>query len=115
MLHVWMLTLLVATGAQDLPKGQFPDGWTVRVDATGGHAGPAAAPASGTTANDIAFVTMKPGWHITTGPAAILYQPAPTRSSRRSSSSTQAIARKRSASSSAGGTSMGRTRPIPTS
>ena len=40
MLHVWMLlTLLVATGTQELPKGQFPDGWTVRLDDSAGHAG----------------------------------------------------------------------------
>ena len=77
MLHVWMLlTLLVTTGTQELPKGQFPDGWTVRLDDSAGHAGHGAAPGNGPSPKDISFVTMKPGWHITTGPSAILYQPA---------------------------------------
>ncbi len=41
-----LFTMLVTTTAQELPKGQFPEGWTVRVDgaAPAGH-GP--APASG--------------------------------------------------------------------
>lgn len=72
MLYAWTMLLTLLVGMQDLPKGKFPDGWTVRVD---GHAG-AAAP--GMTAGDIVFVVMKPGWHITTGPAAIMYDPART-------------------------------------
>ncbi|AMY10542.1 hypothetical protein LuPra_03778 [Luteitalea pratensis] len=76
MFYAWMLlTLLVTTGTQDAPKGQFPDGWTVRLDDAAGHAGHGAAPAGGPSTRDISFVTMKPGWHITTGPSAILYQP----------------------------------------
>ena len=70
MLHVWMLvTMLMAAGVQDLPKGQVPAGWVVRVDGT-----------AGPTAADLVFVVMKPGWHITTGPSVILYQPAQTAS-----------------------------------
>lgn len=77
MLHVWMLLTLLVTGTQGLPKAQFPEGWTVRLDDAAGHATPGtAAPAAGSAAAGISFVTMKPGWHITTGPAAILYQAA---------------------------------------
>lgn len=53
---------------QDLPKGQFPEGFRVRTDR------PDQSPA------DIVFVTMTPGWHITMGPAAILYDPSNTAS-----------------------------------
>jgi len=62
------LLLLAAAplGAQDLPKGQFPAGWLVRTDR------------SEESAAEIVFVNMAPGWHITTGPAAILYDPATT-------------------------------------
>jgi hypothetical protein len=78
MRYVWTLlfTMLVTTTAQELPKGQFPEGWTVRVDGAAPHASHGPAPASGPSARDITFVVMKPGWHITTGPAAIMYQPA---------------------------------------
>jgi len=43
-----------------------PEGWVIRTDA-GGHGG-----------GDIDFVDMPPGWHITTGAAAIFYDPART-------------------------------------
>ena len=42
-----------------------PDGWIVRFDRAG-------------QTDTIYFVEMPPGWHITTGPAAILYDPALT-------------------------------------
>jgi hypothetical protein len=38
-----------------------PEGWTVRLD-RGGHGG-----------GDVSFQEMPPGWHVTTGPACILY------------------------------------------
>lgn len=47
-----------------------PDGWLVRTDA-GGH---------GAAGEDLVFSDMPPGWHITTGPAAILYHPDRTAS-----------------------------------
>jgi hypothetical protein len=47
--------------AQELAKAEFPPGFTVRTDNP-------AEPLTG-----IVFVTMSPGWHLTTGPAAILY------------------------------------------
>lgn len=50
--------------AQDLPKGAFPDGYSVRTDR------------ADQSPDSIVFVTMEPGWHITTGPAAILYDPS---------------------------------------
>jgi len=76
MLNAWMLlTLLVTMGAQDLPKGQFPEGWVVRADGPSGHAGHGTAAPAGPDVKDLVFVTMKPGWHITTGPSVILYQP----------------------------------------
>ncbi|WP_396625564.1 hypothetical protein [Luteitalea sp.] len=51
----------------------MPEGWQVRVD--GGDHGKADASA-------VSFVTMPPGWHVTTGPAAILYRPAGKASTR---------------------------------
>lgn len=57
------LPFLIAAplAAQELPKGEFPDGWTVRTDR------------ANQSASDIVFVEMTPGWHVTTGPAAIMY------------------------------------------
>lgn len=52
--------------AQDL---QRPDGWMVRFDRAGS-----------TEADLEQFVEMPPGWHITTGPAAIFYDPGTTAS-----------------------------------
>jgi hypothetical protein len=49
--------------AQDPPKGQFPAGWKAKfVDSTG-------------SAEDVVFMSMAPGWHITTGPAVMLFHP----------------------------------------
>lgn len=45
-----------------------PEGWVVRTDG-GGHGG-----------GDLSFVDMPPGWHITTGPSGILYDPDTTAS-----------------------------------
>lgn len=49
-------------------EGEWPTDWKVRFDR------------AGTSQSDIEFVTMSPGWHITTGPAAILYNPERTAS-----------------------------------
>jgi hypothetical protein len=43
--------------------GAFPRGWAVRTDARGTEA-------------DVKFVVMDPGWHVTLGPATLLYRPA---------------------------------------
>ena len=47
-------------------NGKFPDGWTARFDPTRG-----AAP----TPDQVNFVTMGKGYHFTSGPAAIYYNP----------------------------------------
>ena len=75
MLHTisLLMTMLLTTAAQELPKGQFPEGWTVRLDGPA-HAAHGAAPAAASSAKDVAFVVMTPGWHITTGPSVILYE-----------------------------------------
>lgn len=76
MLHALLLVLSLATAQMPaLPKGQFPEGWTVRADGAADHAGHGAGAAP---AADIAFVAMPPGWHVTTGPAAVLYKPQQT-------------------------------------
>lgn len=48
--------------------GTLPAGWSVRVDDKDAS--------RGMTANDLKFITMGPGLHVTTGPAAIFYNPA---------------------------------------
>jgi len=57
------------------PQGEnmaTPPTWSIRFD----HPGTATVGAD--TTADVRFVNMTPGWHITTGPAAILYHPAST-------------------------------------
>ncbi len=49
--------------AASLPAQTAPAGWRVVPDAGGGHA----------AGEQVSFVTMKPGFHVTTGPAAILF------------------------------------------
>lgn len=56
------LAVPATLAAQESDAGP-PEGWVVRTDG-GGHGG-----------GDLQFVEMAPGWHITTGPAAILYRP----------------------------------------
>lgn len=75
--------LTLATFAQErpdplTPQGenlQVPDEWIVRTD----HGNDAVISSNADSA-DIYFVNMTPGWHITTGPAAIFYHPANTAS-----------------------------------
>lgn len=64
LISVVLLATLPAN-AQDLER---PANWKVRFDR------------SGTPDTAVYFVTMPPGWHVTTGPAAILYDPAKTAS-----------------------------------
>ena len=52
-------------GAENPASQPKPEGWVVRLD----------RPDRGTP-DDILFTAMAPGWHITTGPAALLYDPA---------------------------------------
>lgn len=51
---------------EDAPK---PDGWELRLDRMD-RGGP----------DDVFFVDMEPGWHVTTGPATVLYHPDRTAS-----------------------------------
>lgn len=53
--------------------GQLPPGWMVRFDPLNPRFTPPGTPAP--TAKDISFVTMGTGYHITSGPAAIYYNP----------------------------------------
>ena len=50
---------------------QTPPDWKWRIEGAG-TVTDAAEPRPG----DMTFVTMAPGWHVTTGPAALLYHPA---------------------------------------
>lgn len=61
-------TLLLTTArlAAQEPELTWPDGWTHRFDREG------SAP------DELYFVGMPPGFHVTTGPAAILYHPDST-------------------------------------
>jgi hypothetical protein len=69
-MRIVLLLLGTATLAAPLSAQQAklerPNDWEVRFDR------------SGTPDSAIYFVSMPPGWHVTTGPAAILYSPAST-------------------------------------
>ncbi len=57
-----------------VPDGEnlmVPESWQVRLD----RPNPEAVIGSEADSVDIYFVNMTPGWHITTGPAAIFYHP----------------------------------------
>ncbi len=56
------LALAIATPA----FAQAPEGWTFRVD-------PSRNPSDPDRSNEVAFAKMEPGFHVTTGPAAVLY------------------------------------------
>jgi hypothetical protein len=65
---VLMTALVGQASGQQAARPQFPAGYKVRPD------DPAADLAR------LSFESMAPGWHITTGPAVILYDPARTAS-----------------------------------
>ena len=56
-----LLLLAPPAVAQELER---PDEWKVRFDR------------AGASESDLYFVAMPPGWHVTSGPAGILYDPA---------------------------------------
>lgn len=62
-LAVLMLLASPALAQQTEKKEELPAGWTVRVDR------------ANASAAEVKFWNMAPGWHATTGPAAILYNP----------------------------------------
>ncbi len=55
------------------PNLEVPPAWKVRLDASD-----ASVTVGKDESFDIRFVTMTPGWHVTTGPRAIFYHPAST-------------------------------------
>ena len=66
-----MLAAGLALASTALAAGQkTPVDWKWRIEGPG-TVTDAAEPKSG----DMTFVTMAPGWHVTTGPAALLYHP----------------------------------------
>ena len=67
-----MLVMLVALGSAAIaaPQSKTPPDWKWRFD-TPGTVTDAPEPKPG----EMTFVTMAPGWHVTTGPAALLYHP----------------------------------------
>ena len=69
----WMMlaTGLVLTSAVLTAGQKTPTDWKWRIDGGTGSVTDAAEPKSG----EVTFVTMAPGWHITTGPGALLYHP----------------------------------------
>lgn len=64
--------LAMAVPLQPTAAQEVPAGWEVRPD-RGGHA-------HGGAPEGLEFVTMPPGWHVTTGPAVILWEPGTTAS-----------------------------------
>jgi len=66
-LPVILLALAPALGAQDQEFTRPPE-WHIRFDR------------AGTPDSLLSFVSMPPGWHVTTGPSAILFDPATTAS-----------------------------------
>ncbi len=70
---LFILGLVASPAIAQVPSGQpaAPEGWQMRVDKS-------------TNANDpddvptVKFIKMGPGFHVTTGPAAVLYNPANT-------------------------------------
>ena len=61
-----LLLLTVLALPLSAQAGKRPDGWRVRLDEPGPDS------------TKLAFASMAPGWHVTTGPAAILWNPATT-------------------------------------
>ena len=73
MLQVLLLVTLATAQVPVPTRPPVPEGWQVRLDDVSMQAGKAPATAA---AGVVDFVVMKPGWHVTTGPSAILYQSA---------------------------------------
>jgi len=72
-------TVVIAQNRPDpeVPQGEnleVPDGWEVRLDRDMDDV----IISSDADSADIYFVNMTPGWHITSGPAAIYYHPGNT-------------------------------------
>ena len=68
---VLLFAMVVLTSAALVAGQKTPVDWKWRIDGGVGSVTDAAEPKSG----EVSFVTMAPGWHVTTGPAALLYNP----------------------------------------
>ena len=70
----WMMLAagLVLTSTVLTARQKTAVDWKWRIDGGEGSVTEAAEPRSG----EVTFVTMAPGWHVTTGPAALLYHPS---------------------------------------
>ena len=68
---LWLAACLVVTSTALAAGQKTPTDWKWRIDGGTGSVTDAAEPRNG----EVTFVTMAPGWHITTGPAALLYHP----------------------------------------
>jgi hypothetical protein len=72
LLTIFCIVLLVQpSAAQEHQNTTVPEGWQVRLD----HPDADATISANQDSADIFFVDMAPGWHITTGPAAIFWHP----------------------------------------
>ena len=60
---LFLLAALAVAPAPVFSQASRPEGWRVRTDA-------------GAPDSSVAYDRMPPGWHITTGPASILFDPA---------------------------------------
>lgn len=65
------LLLAAPLAAQERPRLTTPTDWRVRSD----RAGRVVDEGERVTDSLVYYVTMSPGWHITTGPASILFHP----------------------------------------
>ncbi|MGI9625610.1 MAG: hypothetical protein ACR2QM_02130 [Longimicrobiales bacterium] len=65
-LLVQMALMAGLTSVVSAQQADFPDGWQIRFDQ------------EGASMEEVQFVTMPPGMHITTGPAMIAYHPDST-------------------------------------
>lgn len=61
-----LLLLVIPITSLGAQSEKRPDGWRVRLDKPGPDS------------TKLSFVSMAPGWHVTTGPAVILYNPTTT-------------------------------------
>lgn len=62
-----------ASNPGGFPEGEVPPGWLTRFDDGSDH-----TVGTDPDSSDVYFVTMTPGWHVTTGPSGIYWHPANT-------------------------------------
>jgi hypothetical protein len=80
-------TLILITTLLAVPAlAQVPAGWSVRVDRSTSASDPDKSP-------DVKFVTMGKGFHVTTGPAGVFWNPANTAAGDFTASATFALSK----------------------